>query len=110
MNTLYSVKQGIIFFAVIVFYLCLFVHYLYNFIAFQGFACLNLELMKGIFAQIGVDQSDNIGISAKLRYRRRTSVQTHKLRKTFYKLHVLGMNDDMWDKARGLGSETWKGC
>ena len=24
-------------------------------------------------------------------------------------LHVLGMNDDLWDKVRGLGSETWKG-
>ena len=22
----------------------------------------------------------------------------------------LGMNDDLWDRARGLGSETWKGC
>ena len=30
--------------------------------------------------------------------------------KTFYKLHVLGMNDDLWDRLRGLGSETWKGC
>ena len=30
--------------------------------------------------------------------------------KTFHKLHVLGMNDDLWDKVRGLGSETWKGC
>ena len=20
------------------------------------------------------------------------------------------MNDDLWDKVRGLGSETWKGC
>ena len=28
----------------------------------------------------------------------------------FHKLHVLGMNDDLWDKVRGLGSETWKGC
>ena len=23
---------------------------------------------------------------------------------------MLGMNDDLWDKAHGLGSETWKGC
>ena len=30
--------------------------------------------------------------------------------KTFYKLHVLGMNDDLWDRVRVLGSETWKGC
>ena len=29
---------------------------------------------------------------------------------TFHKLHVLGMNDDLWDRVRGLGSETWKGC
>ena len=27
-----------------------------------------------------------------------------------HKLHVLGMNDDLWDRVRGLGSETWKGC
>ena len=26
----------------------------------------------------------------------------------FHKLHVLGMNDDLWDRVRGLGSETWK--
>ena len=30
--------------------------------------------------------------------------------KRFHKLHVVGMNDDLWDKVRGLGSETWKGC
>ena len=30
--------------------------------------------------------------------------------KTFHKLHVLGMNDDLWDRVRGLGSKTWKGC
>ena len=30
--------------------------------------------------------------------------------KTFHNLHVLGMNDDLWDRVRGLGSETWKGC
>ena len=29
--------------------------------------------------------------------------------KTFHKLHFLGTNDDLWDKVRGLGSETWKG-
>ena len=29
---------------------------------------------------------------------------------TFHKLHVLGMNDDFWDRVCGLGSETWKGC
>ena len=23
----------------------------------------------------------------------------------FHKLHVLGMNDDLWDRVRGLGSE-----
>ena len=30
--------------------------------------------------------------------------------KTFHKLHVLGMNGDLWDEVRALGSETWKGC
>ena len=29
--------------------------------------------------------------------------------KMFHKLHVLGMNDDLWDKICILGSETWKG-
>ena len=29
--------------------------------------------------------------------------------KIFHKLHVLGMNDDLWDKVCGLCSETWKG-
>ena len=28
----------------------------------------------------------------------------------FHKLHVLGMNGDLWHKVRGLGSETWRGC
>ena len=26
-----------------------------------------------------------------------------------HKFHVLGMNDDLWDRVRGFGSETWKG-
>ena len=29
--------------------------------------------------------------------------------KTLHTLHVLGMNDDLWDRVCGLGSETWKG-
>ena len=28
----------------------------------------------------------------------------------FHKLHVLGMNEDLWDRVCGLGSETWTGC
>ena len=28
----------------------------------------------------------------------------------FHKLHVLGMNDDLWDRVREVGSETWKRC
>ena len=28
----------------------------------------------------------------------------------FHKLRVVGMNDDLWDRVRRLGSETWKGC
>ena len=31
-------------------------------------------------------------------------------RQTFHKLHVLGMNADLWDRVRGLGSETRTGC
>ena len=30
--------------------------------------------------------------------------------KAFHKLHVLRMKDDLWDRVRGLGSKTWKGC
>ena len=30
--------------------------------------------------------------------------------KAFHELHVLWRNDDLWDKVRGLGSESWKGC
>ena len=30
--------------------------------------------------------------------------------KTFHKLHVIGMNDDLRDRVREVGSETWKGC
>ena len=30
--------------------------------------------------------------------------------KIFHKLHVLGMNDNLWNRARGLWSENWKGC
>ena len=30
--------------------------------------------------------------------------------RTFQKWYVLGMNDDLWDKVHGIGSETWKGC
>ena len=31
-------------------------------------------------------------------------------RQDVHKLHVLGMNDNLWDRVRGLGSGTWKGC
>ena len=27
----------------------------------------------------------------------------------FHKLHVLGMNNDLWDTVPGVGNETWKG-
>ena len=30
--------------------------------------------------------------------------------KMFHELHVLTMNDDLWDRVRGLVIETWKGC
>ena len=30
--------------------------------------------------------------------------------KAFHKLHVLGMNHNLWDRVREVGSETWKGC
>ena len=26
-----------------------------------------------------------------------------------HKLHSLKVNDDLWNRVRGLGSETWKG-
>ena len=28
----------------------------------------------------------------------------------FHRWDVLGMKDDLWDRVRGLGSITWKGC
>ena len=28
--------------------------------------------------------------------------------KTSHEMHVLGMNDDLWDTVIGLGSESWK--
>ena len=29
---------------------------------------------------------------------------------TLHKLHVLRTNDDLWERVREVGSETWKGC
>ena len=42
----------------------------------------------------------------------RQVVRLRKARKdkTFHRSHFLGMNDDLWDKVRGLGSESLKGC
>ena len=31
-------------------------------------------------------------------------------KKARHKLHVLGMNDDLWDRVHEVGSETWRGC
>ena len=44
-----------------------------------------------------------------LRFERWQVVVFRKARgsKVFYKLHALGMNDDLWDDVRGLSSETW---
>ena len=42
--------------------------------------------------------------------RRLVAFRKGSRRQTFQKLHVLGMNDDLRDKFRGLGSETWKWC
>ena len=36
--------------------------------------------------------------------------ESKKKARSSIKSHVLGMNDDLWDKFHGLGSETWKGC
>ena len=30
--------------------------------------------------------------------------------KAFHNLQGLETHDYLWDKGRGLGSETWKGC
>ena len=27
----------------------------------------------------------------------------------FHKLHIIGMNDNLWDRVLGSGSETWEG-
>ena len=43
-----------------------------------------------------------------LRFARRQAIGTRKAR--FQTVHVLGMNDYLWDRISGLGTETWKGC
>ena len=45
-----------------------------------------------------------------LRFEQWQVVRIRKARegKMFHKLHVLGMNDDLWGKVRGLGNEIWK--
>ena len=47
-----------------------------------------------------------------LRFERWQAVSSGKQEegKIFYKLHVLGMNDDLWDRVFDVGHETWKGC
>ena len=47
-----------------------------------------------------------------LRFERWQVVRFRKARrgKTFHNLHVLRVNDDLWDRFRGLGSKNWKGC
>ena len=49
------------------------------------------------------DQSDSIDLSKLL------DSGKQEEGKTFHKLHALGMNDDLWGRVRGIGSETWKG-
>ena len=36
-------------------------------------------------------------------------IQESKKAKTFHKLHVLRVHDDLRDRVRGLGRETWRG-
>ena len=50
--------------------------------------------------------------STDLRFERWQVVRFRKARKgkKFHKFYVIGMNDDLWDKVRGLGSESGKGC
>ena len=46
-----------------------------------------------------------------LRFERRQKLQDsgeEEESKTFHELHVLGTNVDLWDRARGVGSEIWK--
>ena len=47
-----------------------------------------------------------------LKFKRWLIVRFRKARRrhALNRLLVLGMNGDLWDKIRGLGSETWKGC
>ena len=33
-----------------------------------------------------------------------------KARRSVNCMHVFGMHDDLWDKVRGVGSETWRRC
>ena len=36
--------------------------------------------------------------------------ESKKKARRFINCMFLGMNDDLWDRVGGLGSETWKGC
>ena len=47
-----------------------------------------------------------------LRFERRRLLDSGKREegKTLHKLHVLGMNDDLWGRVYRLGSESWNGC
>ena len=50
--------------------------------------------------------------SIDLRYARLQVVRFRKQEegKMLHKLHVLGMNNNFWNRVREEGSETWKGC
>ena len=50
--------------------------------------------------------------STSLRFERWLAVRFGKAKKgkRYLKLHVLGMYDDLRDRCREVGSETWKGC
>ena len=39
-----------------------------------------------------------------------SKIQESKRKATRSIIACFGMNDDLWDKVRGLGSEMWKGC
>ena len=47
-----------------------------------------------------------------LRFKRRKVVGLGKgrRRQDFHKLHVLGMNSDLWHRVYGVQSEIWKEC
>ena len=56
------------------------------------------------------DRDENKFIDSRFKKSKLQDSGKHEEGKTLHKLQVCGMNDDLWDRVRGLGCEIWKGC